>query len=179
MGLIEWNEIRLTFEEARDVVKLRTPKNTSEDILKRFYSKSDGWAAGLVLFVEKLNKGETYLHFLKGKHPPEEIFEYFAGEICSRTDEKIQDFLMKTSFLPVLTPHTARKITENKNAGWILSDLSRRNCFTEKRSLEEVSYQYHPLFREYLQAKTKKTFSKERVVSLQIKATDILRIRDR
>jgi two-component SAPR family response regulator len=172
--LIDRDEIKFTIDEAKEIINLRSREKISEDVLNKFYEKTDGWAAGMILFTERLNNGETDLHFLKGKHPPEEIFEYFAGEICSRTDETIQDFLMKTSFLPVMTAHMAGAVSENSDAGLILSDLSRRNCFTEKRSLEEVSYQYHPLFREYLQTKAKKTFSREDIHKLQTKAADIL-----
>ena len=35
---------------------------------------------------------------------PEEIFDYFVSEIYEKTDKEVQDFLLRTAFLPRMTP---------------------------------------------------------------------------
>jgi ATP/maltotriose-dependent transcriptional regulator MalT/two-component SAPR family response regulator len=169
-----WKDIKLTYEESRGVVQKRVKKKMAENILQQLYSKSQGWAAGLILFTERYNAGETDLHFLNESYPLEGVFEYFAGEVFSRIDRDMQDFLMKTSFLPWMTPHTAESISGNKHAAKILSELNRRSCFTEKRTLPEIAYQYHPLFREFLISKAENLFASEDILALRRKTAMLL-----
>ena len=67
-----------------------------------------------------------------------------------RLDGPLQDFLLKTAFLPKIRPGLAEDLTGHKAAGKILSNLNLGNYFTEKRTQPEVTYQYHALFREFL-----------------------------
>lgn len=172
--LLGWNGIRFTLDETEEVINLRSREKISENVLKQFYSKSKGWAAGLVLFTERLNAGETDMNFLKGENPPEGIFEYFAGEVCSRIDETMQDFLLKTSLFPSMDAPMAERLTGAANASEILSDLNRSNCFTERRLHANPVYQYHPLFREYLLFRLKGSFTQDDTRRLQRKAAQIL-----
>lgn len=92
---------------------------------------------------------------------PEKIFEYFANELFEKIDGETRDFLLKTSLLPKIAPSMAEQLTGNKNAERILSELNRRNYFTARRRLEGDTYEYHPLFREFLLTRARKVFSQQ------------------
>jgi ATP/maltotriose-dependent transcriptional regulator MalT len=83
----------------------------------------------------------------------DEIFDYFANEIFSKTEGPLQHFLLKTAFLPAMTAKMAEELTDQPSAGKILSSLSRNHFFIEKHLQTEFMYQYHPLFRDFLLSK--------------------------
>lgn len=159
MEMIGWDELRLTPEESSGLVRLRTRGKLSRETTQHLHSVTDGWAAGLVLMLESIKKGIEPK--LLGKLTPEEIMDYFGSVLFYKTDKEIQEFFLKTAFLPKMTAKMAEELTDLPNAGGILSTLSRNNYFTEKRFLEEAIYQYHPLFREFLISRAKETFTRE------------------
>jgi DNA-binding SARP family transcriptional activator len=173
MTLLGWNEIRFTLNETREVVQTKRQKDLTDEILLQLHKKTDGWAAGLVLMLEMPKiKGIDYQ--FKDKFIPEEIFDYFASEIFDKTDRGIQDFLLKTAFLPQINPQTAKELTDNPQASRILSDLNQRNYFTQKNVLQTESYQYHPLFREFLLIKAKDSFEPSILADIKKKAAALL-----
>jgi DNA-binding SARP family transcriptional activator len=62
-------------------------------------------------------------------------------------------------------------MTESRH---ILQFLSRSNFFIQSHSLDSPVYQYHALFREYLIARAKKTFSEEDLHVIRRKAAQLL-----
>ena len=173
MTLLGWNEIRFTLNETREVVQTRRQKDLTDEMLLQLHKKTDGWAAGLVLMLEMAKiKGIDYQ--FKDKFIPEEIFDYFANEIFDKTDRGTQDFLIKTAFLPQITPQTAKELTDNPQANRILFDLNQKNYFTQKYVLQTESYQYHPLFREFLLTRAKNSLEPSILSEIKEKAAALL-----
>lgn len=172
MEVMGWDELRLTFEESVGMVRLRSKQRLSRKTVKYLNEITDGWAAGLILMLEGVRRG--FEPKLFGKLTPQEIIDYLGRELFDKTDKGLQDFFLKTAFLPKMTAKMADELTGLSNAGGILSTLSRNNYFTEKRFLEETMYQYHPLFKEFLFARAKETFSAEKLSVLCSRAATIL-----
>ena len=128
--------------------------------------------SGLVLMLEGIKRG-TEPHRLPNLSS-EEIIDYFGNVLFDKTDREIQDFLLKTAFLPKMTARMAEELTDISHGGRILSALSRDNYFIEKRFDKEPSYQYHPLFRDFLLTRAKETFPPETLSVLIGRAALIL-----
>jgi LuxR family maltose regulon positive regulatory protein len=173
MEVLGWNDLRLTLEESSGIIHLRAKARQSKEIISQLHGATDGWVAGLILMLESAREKGTGPRRL-GEASPEEIFEYFASEIFDRTDRDIQDFLLKTSFLPKMTPKMAEALTGLSSADRILSGLSRTHYFTEKTFKGEAIYQYHPLFREFLLSQAKETLSAESRDNVATRAVEIL-----
>jgi LuxR family maltose regulon positive regulatory protein len=173
MEVLGWNELRLTLKEGAGIVRLKTKARYSQEAISRLYNSIDGWVAGLILMLKSAKEGEVEPRRF-GKLPPEEVFEYFASEILAKTDKDIQDFLLKTAFLPKMTARMAENLTGLPSASRVLSDLSRTHYFTEKRLQLEPMYQYHPLFREFLLARVKETYPPEELSFLIDRAASLL-----
>ena len=109
-----------------------------------------------------------------GKMAPEEIVDYFANEFFNKIDQEIQEFLLKTAFLPKISLKAAEQLTGLSNADRILSALSRNNYFTERHYSTEPVYQFHPLYREFLIARARETFSHEALSALLHQAAVLL-----
>ncbi|NVM20375.1 MAG: hypothetical protein HWN68_01160 [Desulfobacterales bacterium] len=101
-----------------------------------------------------------------GRLAPDEIFDYFAGEIFDKADKETQEFLLKTALLPKMTASLAEALTTLTSASRILSRLNRDNFFTERRFHSHPAYQYHPLFRQFLLSRAKEAFSRESLAIL-------------
>jgi len=172
MGVLGWNELRLTLEESRAIVRLRSEQKVQKETIQHLHNTADGWAAGLVLILEGAKRGIQSQTL--GKLTPEEIFDYFGTVLFDKTDEEIQDFLLKTAFLPRMTARMAEGLTDISHAGRILSTLSKNNYFTEKRWDRESLYQYHPLFRDFLLTRAKETFPPETLSLLLGRAGSLL-----
>ncbi|MES9997178.1 BTAD domain-containing putative transcriptional regulator [Desulfovibrio aminophilus] len=165
IGLLERGDLRFSLDEARELARGRLPER-GEKQLRAMYKTTEGWAAGIILLLERarLKGAET-------KAPDSadyaSVFDYFAGEIFRKTEPEIQDFLLKTSLLPVLDVSLAEKLTGSAQAGRILAALNRRNYFTERLSGKGLEFQYHPLFRSFLQNQLKAAAAPAELASMQ------------
>jgi LuxR family maltose regulon positive regulatory protein len=173
MQILAFKDLRLTIEESAGIARLRSKQKLSKETIAELHKGADGWAAGLVLMLERA-KIEDIAPQKAGTGRPDEIFEYFASEIFDRTDKKAQDFLLKTSILPKMTARMAEQLSGSSSAGRLLSALSRNNYFTEKRFYSEPVYQYHPLFREFLLSRAKEIFPQESLSALFRTAASLL-----
>jgi DNA-binding SARP family transcriptional activator len=150
MSLVGWDEMRLNFNEVKELVCCKWGSGFSEKTLLQLHHKSEGWVAGLILMVESLALGATDLLFLERSNP-ECIADYFAHEIFEKIDGETRNFLLTTAFLPQMTVKLAEALTGSATCPRILDRLARNNLFTTRHLGSEVNYQYHQMFREFLQ----------------------------
>ncbi len=163
MAIVGWNELRFTLDEVRDAVE---PWRSGHCLARDcpgpdlLFEKTDGWAAGLRLMIEAAEPQRDIVRNTAPDQPvchcvgnlawKDNVFSYFACEVMNRSDHAICDLLTATSFLPFVTSSIAGKLTGRDDAAAVLSDLSRRNFFTEWHPGPVPVYRYHPLFREFL-----------------------------
>jgi ATP/maltotriose-dependent transcriptional regulator MalT/two-component SAPR family response regulator len=172
-----WDEIRFTLNEAEEILRIKGLGGLTSEELLWIYKKTEGWAAGIVLMAEMI-RIQNVDYKLLSKLVPEEIFDYFSSEIFKKTDEETQNFLLKTAFLPQFSPDMAQELTGNTKANCILSDLNHKNYFIQKYVHHRETYQYHPLFREFLLALAKHAYAPEDFLQLQHNTGQILEINE-
>jgi hypothetical protein len=151
MVLVEWEALRLTQAETAGIALARTARRMQPEQARALHSATDGWAAGLVLMLERKTadgRGQT-----RDPQPRQAVFDYFASEILARSDAETRQVLLDTALLPKVTSPQAETLTAIPRAGKILADLARRRYFTDCLPDPEPTYQYHPLFREFLLAR--------------------------
>jgi ATP/maltotriose-dependent transcriptional regulator MalT/DNA-binding SARP family transcriptional activator len=170
MKMLGWEDLKLAPEETEEICRLR---GADAGISRHLHQRAAGWMAGLVLLLEGVKMVERS-DVIPGGMALDAVFDYFYGEIFRKADEETRDFLMKTSFLPDMTPHAAAGLTGKANAAQLLERLMRSNSFTEKFPDEPPVYQYHPLFRKFLQRQAQEAFAHEAVAALRKKAVFLL-----
>ena len=173
MGTIDFDELRLTEEETAGVMRLRVKGAFNKDCVRKAHGMTQGWAAGLTLLLESVKKGEADFKSFEDS-PLEGIFDYFASEIFRKAEPETQMFLLKTSLLPDMDLQMTERLTGSGDAGKILSGLTRRNFFIERRKRTNPVYRYHPLFREFLHSRVKNFLTKEDITDLRREAAAIL-----
>jgi LuxR family transcriptional regulator, maltose regulon positive regulatory protein len=173
MRILGWEDIRLTADESNAIAMLKAGPDLPDKTLSHLYHTTDGWVAGLVLLMEGMGIKDFSLEFNPGLQL-EEIFGYFASELFDRSSIENRAFLLETSFLSKMDARMAEALTGNANARRIFSDLNRRNYFTNTYTSSEHTFQYHALFREFLQAKAVSTLPLEQLRQVRLRAARVL-----
>lgn len=167
------NDIRFTEEESRDLIQLKDKQQLDETTFSLLHKKTEGWVAGLVLLVE-CSRSRIIDYQLLDSLTPEVIFDFFAVEVFLKAKDAIQEFLLKTAFLPAMTVQMAEKLTGIKTARQILSGLERNHYFVEKRLETASVYSFHPLFKEFLASRAEETLASEERARLRYDAATLL-----
>ena len=166
LSVIGWEELRLTREEAGSIIAKRRPGFTTEAV-DALYARTQGWAAGLVLMLEQA-KVSGAIAEPPGLASRQLVFDYLAGEIFQKSDARTQQFLLHTAYLPEMTTAMARELSADEGTGELLAGLNRNNYFVSVRDTQpEPVYQYHPMLRDFLQARAADSLPKERRRELQ------------
>jgi DNA-binding SARP family transcriptional activator len=173
MESLAWEDLRLTPEETAGIVRLQRKGRPAPDLVRHLFERSDGWAAGLVLLLGRMDRESIEPRTIR-RQVPAEIFDYFGSEIFQRLDEERKAFLLRSAFLPRMTASMAERQTGVGRAGQILSEMNRHNYFTEKRLQREPVYEYHALFREFLLEQGKGVFSNPELSAIRKTAAILL-----
>ncbi len=169
--LVGWDELRFTLDETKQFVRRKV--KLTENAVAELHTKTEGWAAGLVLLMEGTAAEKSECPSAGDRLQPE-VFDYFAGEVFNKLDDKTRDLLLETAFLPAITARLAENMTGLHDAGAILAELNRNNFFTGKISGPLPAYRYHPLFKTFLQTRAAGTMTRESIARLRIKAAHLL-----
>jgi LuxR family transcriptional regulator, maltose regulon positive regulatory protein len=153
---IDWDELRLTLEETT-AIDGAAQGPTDETLLHSLQNQTNGWVAGLILMLDRF-KATGLVHSSQSE-TMESVFSYFAGQMFAQATEELREFLMRTAILPRMTVRMAMEISANPQARELLDDLYRRRLFIDRRAGDEIYYQYHGLFREFLLDRARRCLS--------------------
>jgi ATP/maltotriose-dependent transcriptional regulator MalT/DNA-binding SARP family transcriptional activator len=173
MAVMDSEQLLLTPEELTEIMGLHCAAQPSQEMVQLVSDKSRGWAAGVVLLCQAIRM-EAIDPGMRKIPSMEKMFDYFSNELFMRVDASLQDFLIKTAFMRTITPGDAEELSGHSNSDEILSRLNRRNFFIEKRSHPELTYQYHPLFRDFLLSHAHRFFSSGDISLLQRNSAHLL-----
>ena len=168
-----WQELRLTRGECRRICRLQGLGVAELEKCAAFLAEIDGWAAGLQIMINSCLTGRDQSFGLPGTYR-EDIFGYFAGEVFADLAEEVRDFLVKTSFLSRMTVEQAIRLTGLPHAGDLLAALCRTNRFTGRIGGEPHRYEYQPLFRQFLQDRAGRSFSRQQLQVLRQKSAGLM-----
>ncbi|MBI5755933.1 MAG: hypothetical protein HZA12_03320 [Nitrospirae bacterium] len=180
MEVLSKEALTLTPEETLGIMKLRLNWRQSEkpmravlkELAGEIHRKTHGWAAGVILMLEKIKKGTSLERTRDMKI--ETVYDYFTSEIMGKLNEETRVFLLKTALLPDMDAGMVERLTGAPHGRDILLILSSTNCFTERRPGIRPVFQYHPLFREYLLFRTQAYFEVDELRQLKLSAALIL-----
>ncbi len=165
-------ELTFTTGEARGLVRTRRVRHCSAATLRTLHEMTRGWCAGLIVLLDQVDSQGG----LSGPRAPspDVLFDYFAGEIFKRASADVQDVLMQTAVMPRVTATMAEALTGQPAAGETLAALHRQNYFTNKQAGSVPTYEYHPLFRQFLLARAARTYPAEAQAKLRARAAGLL-----
>jgi DNA-binding SARP family transcriptional activator len=145
LALLEWDELRLDFEEARQIASSRHAPD--EATLRMLHESTDGWPVGLVLLLEEQERAGKAQARDGANAGRAVLFDYFAGQAFAAMAPARRQSLMLAALLPRADAAQATQLTGGVEAAHALEDLYRRRLFVDKRG---EFYQFHDLFRAFL-----------------------------
>lgn len=145
---LRWDKLQLTLEETRAICAFREVRD--EWLVRALHRQSEGWAAGITLMLERLGQTDTGTRELT-TDTRESVFNYFATLLFEHATESARHTLISIAFMPHVNAAMAEALTDNTEAGTLLDDLYRRHLFTDRRPGLQPVYQFHALFRDFLQ----------------------------
>jgi ATP/maltotriose-dependent transcriptional regulator MalT/DNA-binding SARP family transcriptional activator len=141
--------LRFEQEELVEVAKLRGHE-ISAAAAAQLASRTQGWAAGIVLMLEHAKLSGRMAEF-PNDAAPRAIFDYLAGEIFSRFERDTQQFMLRIACLPRMTAGVAEELSGKPKAGRLLLNLAVNDYFVSEVATEEGRvFQLHPLLRDFL-----------------------------
>jgi DNA-binding SARP family transcriptional activator len=172
LALLDPSVLRLTPVESRRLGRRLTSRRLSRGTLDTLHAQAGGWAAGMVLLVERLRRAGSDAP--SEGLVPEATFDYFAGEILARTSRGTRDVLLQAALPSRIPARVVVALTGKAKAADILVDLHRRNYFTDLHAGIDPVYEFHPLFRAFLRARAETTYTPEQLSELRRRAAALL-----
>ena len=171
VDLVDWDMLKLSTEEVGSIAGARL--NLDADATRLLHRQCEGWAAGLILSLEQYRRGAEIEH-AASTDSPKAVFDYFAGQFFDHTDATTRDLLLRLSLLPKMTLAGAAALTGSTRAAELLEDHYRRHLFTDRRGTKEPVYQFHSLFRAFLQERAQNALNAQETQQLTQNAARIL-----
>jgi ATP/maltotriose-dependent transcriptional regulator MalT/DNA-binding SARP family transcriptional activator len=173
IGQINWEDLRLTLAETTAIAAKADLQKPDEATLISLQEQTNGWAAGLVLMMQRLKEAGRVNHISRPE-TMERIFNYFVGQIFEQVSTDMREFLMRTAILPSMTLKMATDISASPKSREFLDYLYCRRLFIDRRGSDEISYQYHALFREFLLDRAQAYFSLRELGDIKGRAAGLL-----
>lgn len=167
------NDLHMTVDETSELAKTQTGQALSADYVQALHTRTEGWAAGIILLTAWSSGANPNLGELD-RQVSGTVFDYFASQIFSKADERTQSFLIVAAHLSRMTARMAQALTGVEESAQILEKLARLHFFTQRQTANEPTYQFHALFREFLLAHAKTELTEEERRAIWRKAAELL-----
>lgn len=143
------------------------------------HQKTEGWVSGLILFSQTRGNGKDAMKRAAGfKGSQRMISNYFDENVFLSLPESIRDFLLKTAILDRLRIDFCNTLLGIANTRQILTYLEDRHLFTFALDPDRTCFSFHPLFREYLQARQEQSLPGEEISGLHNSAARLFEKND-
>lgn len=172
LAVLNAGELSLTPDEAVAFGVQRTGGEADPERIGRALRETGGWIAGFKLLLADWGAESSEPAEPGGSR--QLAFDYFAGELFVHLPQTVQETLLRTALLPVMSEAQAERLTEDPGIGALLADLYRRNCFIVRRGHGEPCYEYHGLFRAFLLNRASAAIPPDEWHRLQRRAANLL-----
>jgi ATP/maltotriose-dependent transcriptional regulator MalT/DNA-binding SARP family transcriptional activator len=149
-GLSE-EELRFTGEEVRLVMRKRFGRQIDLDRAVEIAQATCGNIAqilltGHIMHVDRLigRLGQRL------GNDQEVIYDYLAAEVFDKQPPELQQFLLRTSVLPEMTPELCNALLDISDGQYYIEELVHKDLFITQIG---AGFRYHDLFAEFLRAR--------------------------
>jgi len=171
------DDLRFDLDETRRLFSEAYGRALEPDVLADVAARTEGWAASLQLVQAALRDRSPaeIRRFVRGlSGADQELYDYLAEEVVGDLPEDLQQFLMRTAILQGVTPELAATV-----AGADATEVARLTTAAERLTLlsrqsrsSRGPRRYHPLVREFLEARLLATVGEAAVADLHRAAAD-------
>jgi LuxR family maltose regulon positive regulatory protein len=164
-------DLRFSAEETEALFAETYGRALEPDVLADLSRRTDGWAASLHLVRTALrdrSAAETraFIRSLSGAQS--ELYDYLAEEVVGDLPVDLQSFLMRTSVLQTVESEAAEIATgfEARKVATHIAESERLGLLSRRQVGLRSGHGYHPLVREFLEARLGRDAGEEEVAQL-------------
>lgn len=166
VGGIGSHELALTLEETGKFLQERFGLELDDDSLTRLHQETQGWFTGVLLAGERWHRepgpGTSDVR--------QAVYDYLQSN-ASGFGQGLRSFLLESSVLPVMTAPWCDHVLQRSDSQTTLRQIVDQGLFITTTATSPESYQYHPLFRGYLQEELRRE-DIDRLTDLQRRAAE-------
>ena len=172
------DDLRFDVEETRRLFSETYGRALDPDVLADVAAKTEGWAASLQLVQAALRDRSSaeIRRFVRGlSGADQELYDYLAEEVVGDLPEDLQQFLMRTAILQGVTPELAAVVTglETTNVTRLTNAAERLTLLSRVSRTSRGPQRYHPLVRQFLEARLRSTAGDTAVSDLHRSVGDV------
>ena len=150
------DDLRFDADETARLFSETYGRSLEPDVLRDLSARTEGWAASLQLVQAALRDRSPleirrFVRNLSGAD--QELYDYLAEEVIGDLPDDLQQFLMRTSILQVVTPDLAGIVTALPAPGVrrLTTQAERYSLLSRRGSEQRDHLRYHPLVRDFLE----------------------------
>jgi DNA-binding SARP family transcriptional activator len=171
------DDLRFDLEETSRLFSETYGRTLEADVLVDVAARTEGWAASLQLVQAALRdrSPSEIRRFVRGMSgADQELYDYLAEEVVGDLPEDLQLFLMRTSILQVVTPDLAAVVTglDEAEVARLTANAERLTLLARPSRASRGRQRYHPLVREFLEARLRATVGDKAVATLHRQAAE-------
>jgi ATP/maltotriose-dependent transcriptional regulator MalT/DNA-binding SARP family transcriptional activator len=164
-------DLRFSEAETGELFRETYRQPLEGDVLADLTRRTEGWAASLHLVraaVRERSMTETrsFIRALSGASS--DLHDYLAEEVVGELPEEHQRFLMRTSILQSVEPEAA-EVASGMDATTVhrlIADSERLGLLSRRHEWTKPGFGFHPLVREFLEARLRRSMSREEIAEL-------------
>jgi DNA-binding SARP family transcriptional activator len=155
---LDTDDLRFDASETAQLFTETYGRRLEADVLEDLALRTEGWIASLQLVQAALRDRSPIeiRKFVRGLTGAEhELYDYLAEEVVGDLPDELQRFLMETSILQVVTPDLAEVVSgrEAADVAQLTTSAERLTLLSRLSGGPRTHQRYHPLVREFLEAR--------------------------
>jgi LuxR family maltose regulon positive regulatory protein len=160
-------DLALTESEIIELAESQSGMVITPQTASRILDETRGWITGLLLSGE-LSGEESPMPILNARPM---VYEYLASVVLNRQADDLRRFMLDASVFPVMTVAACDEVLRRDDSHKYLTRLVREGLFVSATNETPRTYEFHPVFREFL-VESQAGADRKRLRSLQIRAAD-------
>jgi LuxR family transcriptional regulator, maltose regulon positive regulatory protein len=178
MAEIRVPDLRFTVAEAATLVRSILEIDVDDETIVSMVNQTEGWVTGLYLVaISHLHDEPSQVNTNQREYYGS-INEYLLKEVCSRLPVPIQEFITRISILERFCAPLCEAVIRDENttvptvsAFQYLDWITQANLFLLPLDKEGHWYQFHRLFRQFLQRQLSTRYNSEEIAILHSRAS--------
>jgi ATP/maltotriose-dependent transcriptional regulator MalT/DNA-binding SARP family transcriptional activator len=165
------DDLRFDAAETAQLFTETYGRRLDPDVLEDLALRTEGWIASLQLVQAALRDRSPaeirrFVRTLNGAD--HDLYDYLAEEVVGDLPDELQRFLMETSILQVVTPELAAVVSgrEPADVASLTTAAERLTLLSRLSGGPRTHQRYHPLVREFLEARLRSMDGPEVVAGL-------------
>lgn len=169
--LIDAHDLRLDSVQVQEL-SLQLALQLEEAQIERLLELTEGWIAGVkIALLAEARTGRQALDAFSGRQP--EIVDYFAHVVLRDLTPALHDFVLCTAAFQEFSAELCDAVLTRQDSTRLIENIAAQGLFLQELDDRPGWYRYHPLFRDFLEARLRIEIP-ERTHALHAAAADWL-----